>query len=172
MGVTAGILGGASMIMGVSQAYGQSKSLKIQGEYEKSLGQQNARFADLSATDALKRGETDAADAAGETERLIGSQRVALAANGIDPNDKGTASLLQQDAAAAGAREVLTIKNNAWREAWGYRVEALNATSKGEMANMYARQQAKDTLISGGIRALNQGSSAATGFAKTQKVTK
>ena len=70
-------LGAAGTVMG---AYGQYQSAKAQQQ----AYQYNAQVGELQAQDALMRGRRDAARVQSEGERFKGSQKVALAASGVD----------------------------------------------------------------------------------------
>lgn len=108
--------------MGVS-ALMSAQQAKAQGAATAEAAQQNAAFANASADDAIKRGEFESDQQRLETRAMIGSQRAGFAANGIDVNS-GSAADVQDDTAAMGELDALTIKNNASREAWGYRNQA------------------------------------------------
>jgi len=125
------------------------------GAYQKSIYDTNARFADLQASDALKRGERSAIDIKRQGRQLIGSQRTALAAQGIEL-DNGTALDIQSDTADLSTRDAMTARNNAWREAWGFKAEAMNLKSAGNMESIAAKNRARNTLANAGIRVARQ----------------
>lgn len=154
MGLTGGLFAAstaANALGTATTAYSQSQAQKAQGNYEKNQLQFNAQVSDLQANDAINRGNKAAADKKRETKQVIGAQRAALAAQGIEVNSD-TASQIQQDTAGLGAEDVTTIKNNAWREAWGYRVQALDYTSKANFAQISSKFNASQTLLTGGLQ--------------------
>lgn len=154
MGLMGGLFAAStavSAISSASSAYSQSKAIKAQGNYEKNQMQFNAQVADLQATDAVNRGKSDAEIKKKQTKQIIGSQRAALAAQGIEVNSD-TSSLIQQDTAGLGAEDIETIKNNAWREAWGYRVQASTYNSKAGFASVSSKFNANQTLLTGGLQ--------------------
>ena len=83
----------------------------------------------------------------------IGEQRVALAAQGIDI-DQGSALEIQLQTAEFVSQDALTISNNAWREAWGFRAEANSLRFQGQFAQLAASSKARSTLITGGLKGL------------------
>lgn len=124
---------------------------------------QNRQFAELMSEDAIRRGDRAALEHRKKIRQLIGSQRAALAAQGIDVNS-GSAMDTQMDTATLGAYDVETIKNNAWREAWGLKTQASQYATQAAMAGIsgglagFAGQQAQQaTYLTGGLSALNSG---------------
>lgn len=160
-------IGGANAVSSASNAYAQGTAIKMQGNYEKNQLQFNAQVADLQAKDAIARGEVEARNKKKEAKQVIGSQRAGLAAQGIEVNSD-TASLIQQDTAGIAAEDVQTIKNNAWREAWGYRMENLNLSSKAAFVGLSSSFNAKNTFITGGMDAAR---SLAGGIMDSKKYT-
>lgn len=151
-GAIAGIQGG----LAINQAIQQSKAIKAQAKYQQQMAETNAKMAELQGSEALRRGEKEAQQIKKQGQRVIGAQRVALAAQGINL-DEGTALELQQDTAQQAARDAVTTRNNAYREAWGYKVEALNQTTQGKFIGASAKSQSYNTLMTGGLQALGYG---------------
>ena len=153
MGLTGGLFAASTAVNAVGGAVSsiqQSQAIKAQGNYQKNQLQFNAQVADLQAEDAINRGNKDAATVKKQSKQIIGTQRAGLAAQGIEVN-ADTASLIQQDTAGLAAEDVQTIKNNAMREAWGYKVENLNYTTEAKMAATSARFNSAQTLLTGGL---------------------
>lgn len=141
-------IGAAMGFMQIAGSYSKSKAEELQGDWEKSLNEHNARLAEMDSQDALERGERDATELKRQSKRLIGSQRVALAAQGLELDD-GTALQLQTDTAEQAELDAITTRNNAWREAWGYRAQAQESRNRGAMAYSAAMTGARNTMISG-----------------------
>lgn len=137
-------------------AYEQSESMKAQGEYQKQQGDMNARLSGMQAEDAIKRGDLAAAAHRRKSRSLVGYQRAAAAASGVDVN-YGSARDTQMDTMEMSAFDEMTIKNNAWRESWGYKTQALQYTQQGQMAASGAERNARNTLLVGGIQAAGYG---------------
>lgn len=148
----AGIMAASSLIGGVQSA----AAAREQGKFEEMQAETNARIAELQAEDAIRRGDRASAEHEKKTKALIGKQRASLAAQGIALDD-GSALDIQADTAAIGAQDALTIKNNAWREAFGYRQQAQQDRFQGQIARSTAEFQANQTLLTGGLDALGHG---------------
>lgn len=131
----------AGVGMGIS-AYGQWKAGKAEkkageaqqtaAESQADLTDYNAAVAELQATDAVERGAIEANRFRQRTRVLIGEQRAGFAAGNIDVG-YGSAVDVQADAALLGELDALTIRTNAGREAWGYRVEAEDLATRADI---------------------------------------
>jgi hypothetical protein len=93
----------------------------------------NAQVAEGQAQDATLRGELDAQRQQQATRGVIGSQRAGFAGAGVDVG-VGSAVDVQADAAFLGELDVQTIRENARREALGFRQEKERATRRGRYA--------------------------------------
>ncbi len=102
-------------------------------ESQAQLAEYNAAVADLQAKDALQRGDLDAQRYRSRTRVLVGEQRAGIAAGNIDVG-YGSAVDVQADATFLGELDALTVRTNAAREAWGYRVEAEDLRTRAEIA--------------------------------------
>lgn len=153
MGAAMGITMAAQGASSFGGAYAQSKALKSQGDYANQMGQMNAQLADVKASDSIQRGDIEANRNDQRTRGIVGSQRAGLAAQGVDVNS-GSAADVQADTAGMGAVDSLTIKNNAWREAWGYKVQSVNDTYQGKFTQMADNYAANNTLLTGGMTAI------------------
>jgi hypothetical protein len=91
------------------------------------------------------------------TNRLIGSQRAAFAASGVDVSDvDSTAGDVFADTAALSEIDAMTIRTNAAREAWGYRMGAEDDLARGALAEAESRNAALGDLLSAGGSLLYQ----------------
>lgn len=133
-----------SLIGTLFGAWGQHET----GQANKRLAEYNANVAEYQADDAIKRGEVAAGRRRLQTKQVIGDQRVSLASQGVEINE-GSAVDVQANAAYLGELDAVTIKNNAAREAWGYKVQAKDLTARGNIAAMTADSMAANTLLTG-----------------------
>lgn len=145
---------GALGLLQVGQGISQSRAINAQGDYQKSIFDINARFADIQAKDAIMRGDKEAVALKTQAKKLIGKQRVSLAAQGVDI-ESGSALELQEDTAELAEADAMTIKNNAWKEAWGYRTQAFDLRNQGVFAKLSAKTRATNTLLTSGINAIS-----------------
>lgn len=152
-------LGVGGTLMG---AYANARALEAQGYAQRQAFEMNAKFAEFNAKQALERGDEAAKAYKDHVNKTIGTQRASYAAQGVDVNS-GSAMEVQKQTAELGAQDVLTIKNNAWREAWGMRVEAGNSRIQAQYAESTANATARATLLTGGLQAGAQG---ASGYSK------
>ena len=144
------------MLMGVQSlgtamtSYSQAKALESEGKFNAAIYESNARMQELRAEDSIRRGNVEAKKAKQAAARLIGSQRATMGAQGIDI-ESGSALDIQMETASFGAEDALTIKNNAWREAWGLRASAVDYYGKGRFEKLTAESKAKNTILTGGL---------------------
>ena len=92
----------------------------------------NANVADLQATDAVERGAEEENRFRAQIRGTIGKQRAGFAAGNIDVSF-GSAVDVQGDAAFLGELDALTIRTNAAREAWGYKVQATDIRKRAQV---------------------------------------
>lgn len=137
------------------QAVTGAYSTYMQGKAQQSISKANARISELQAKDALKRGHEAEGISRQKTKKLIGSQRAALAAQGIRV-DAGSALDIQLEAGDIGELDALTIRNNAAREAFGFMQEASNSSMQGRLAYQAGVNRSIDTLLGGGLRAYDE----------------
>lgn len=152
MGAAAPYIATAQAGVGLYGSYAQSQALKEQGKAEEKLAEQNARLKELQAEDAILRGKADAAEVKRRGRYVKGSQRAALAAQGVSV-DTGSAAAVQNETDTMSGMDALTVQNNAFREAWGYRSEASNERFRGRMERLKSRNEARMTLLTGGLQA-------------------
>jgi len=144
----------STLMAGLSLAGGiaESNAIAEEGKFQKSIFETNARFSELQAEDSIKRGEKEAERVKRRAKQLLGKQRTALAAQGIVLDD-GTALQIQEDTAEQGAVDAMTARNNAWREAWGFKTQALDYRTRGRLAELSARTRSRNALLTGGMQA-------------------
>ena len=155
MGAAAAVLGGVQAALTYNEASQQAKSMRAQADYMKSMAEVNSMFAQMQADDAISRGDEQARQIGQKAKQTIGAQRAGYAAQGIEV-DTGSALEVQQDTAALSKMDELRIRNNAWREAWGYKIDNALATSEGRVRSVGLQAGAKSTLMTGGIQAATQ----------------
>lgn len=140
--------GGAQLSGAVSEYY----AMQAQSAYQRQIAEIDQKLSAFQAESVIKQGKQAAKEHKQETSALIGSQRAALAAQGLDPN-AGTALEIQVQTAERGARDAVTIRNNAWLTAWGIKVEATNRKYASAFQQMGSRNAAQSTIVTGGMNA-------------------
>lgn len=144
---------GFSAVGAYSQAKSQQSALTAQAQVEAN----NATLNQWQAEDATARGELAVGQAQLQYAQTKGATRAALAANGVDLSVGSPASVVN-DVDYAASVDVAQIRNNAAREAWGYSMQAKQATQRSAAASAGASQvspwlQAGTSLLTSATRA-------------------
>lgn len=92
--------------------------------YQAQVQRNNAALAERQAADAVQRGRVEEDKRRMLTQQQIGQQTARLAAQGTDL--EGSPTDILSDTAATGELDALTIRSNAAREAYGYKLQGLN----------------------------------------------
>lgn len=150
-----------SAAVGLFAAKQQADALSAQGEYGERQAAINNRLANMQADDTLARGDQQANQIGRNTRKIAGAQRAGFAAQGI-ALDSGSAQDIQVETAEMGALDQLTVRNNAAREAWGYRVQGQQGVFSAQNQAEGNRRAGQATLLTGGMNAAN---AIAQGFA-------
>lgn len=132
-------------------AYGEYEASNAQGRYRQRAGNINAQLALRQGEDATRIGEDEAQRRLRQGGQDASSERVRLAAQGVNVNT-GSAARTQQDIANAAGQDAATIRKNAAMQSWGYGVDAINSKAGGKMARTAGRYQGTQSLISGGMQ--------------------
>jgi len=146
--VAAAGIAGLQLFQGSQSAEGARQKARFQADVLK----QNAKIADMQAEDVLRRGEEAVFEKRLEGKRVIGAQRAALAAQGIELGS-GSALDIQGDTAAQAEIDALTIRNNAFREAMGYRMRAGQLRTEARGTRLFGSLTAQQTLLGSGVAA-------------------
>lgn len=144
---------GASALSG---AIGEGEAARMQGQFQRDQSYLNAKLSDQQAEDAIERGRQESNVSRRKTNAQAASQKVAAAAMGLDISEGSPAEAIEQTR-AVGAVEEMNIRTNAWREAWGYRVQSANQRMEGDMAKIAGDGKRTQTLIAGGMQAISYG---------------
>lgn len=125
----------ASTIMGVISANNQAKAQEEQYNYQAQVNQQNAKISQEKAAEEKQQGIEEARLQRIKASQVIGSQKTAMAANGVDIT-QGTALDVIEDTAAMGELDALQTRANYERKAQALETQAGN----------YENQSALDTI--------------------------
>lgn len=139
----------------IGGAFAQSSAIKQQAEFQKQSLEFNMKLADIKGAEAERIGQEEAEFVKMRGDQIIGTQRATMAAQGIEL-DSGTALALQEETARMAEQDAIRIKNNAAREAWGYKVEALNMQGQATFSDLSARYRSQSTLLTGGLQAVGE----------------
>ena len=142
------ILAVSSLVIGAGTAVYTADQQKKEGRANAEIMENNATLAEQQAKSASAMGDREAEQAAWRNRALMGQQRAAFAANGIDESI-GTPTELLGETALFGEVDQQTIRLNAAQNAWGFRADALNSRNKGALAKWSGKAQSTGTLLSG-----------------------
>lgn len=162
MGATAAIIMGVGMGFTAASQWRAGSSQAKLAEYNAKVSENNATVDEIKAQDAIARGYQEETIHRKSTRQIIGSQRASFAAQGVEVND-GSALDVQLDVVRLGELDAITIRTNAAREAWGYKVDAMNDKASaddiragGQIAKQAGRNAAVSTVLTGAGSLLQQ----------------
>lgn len=140
MAISAGAVGWGSLIaQGIGNtisalgSFGVTKNLNAVAQSQANIARINAQTMMRAYEGTLRASERDIQRTTMAAGRTKGSQRAALAANGIAIGE-GSASELQASTDIVKELDVNQIKSNALTQAWGYRMQAANYSGQALMA--------------------------------------
>ena len=148
-GAVAAIAGGAVAAVGAVQ---EGKAKKAEYTYQAKVAEENAKIAQENANVQRQQGIEEARLQRIKTASVIGSQKTAMAANGVDIT-QGTAVDVISDTAAMGELDALQTQYNYESKARAYETEAGNFINQSRL-DMLAGQNA---YSAGKINAISQG---------------
>lgn len=137
------VLAGVATAMGAYGTYQQGQQQKAQAEYQAAVANNNAIIAERQAQDSLDRGRVEEQQHRLKVAQMKGTQRSALAASGVQV-DSGSALDVVADTAMMGEFDALTIRNNAEREAYAYRVQGSNYQAESGLYSLAGRNAARN----------------------------
>lgn len=150
-------LQGLSTVGGAANAWAQGQSAQAGANFEAASLRMNAELAEGQAKDATQRGREAESRYRQQVKAVMSTQRARMAASGVSI-ESGSAVDVQADTAAIGELDALTIRNNAAREAWGYRVQGAGLSSQAGLVEAAGRNAARggamaagQTLLTGAI---------------------
>lgn len=145
---------GASVISAIINGFTQANAYKAQGEYASTIAGTNAKIAQLQEEETLQAGDVAASRETLKAQQVQGALRASQGASGIDVSS--ASSVLARNAVrSASEQDALTIRNNAQRRAWGYKMQALNDTYAGKFAKLTASTQSDQSILTGGLKAVS-----------------
>lgn len=129
----------------------QAKGALDQGKADKRTAQTNALLAQAQERDALLRGTIEESRYRRQIAQVVGAQKAEFGKRNVAVS--GTALDLLSDTADTGEQDAQTIRNNAAREAWGYKHQANEASRWGANQQKNANARAGSTLLTAGATA-------------------
>lgn len=158
----------AQAVSEVGATYSEYQANKSQLIYAEDTYNMNSRLANLNAEDAERRGEKEASRINRQTRQIVGAQRSAYAGQNVEVSG-GTPALIQAETKAFGAYDAMTVKNNAYSEAYGYKSQALAYETKAKLADISRKYESQRTLVTGALRTATYGALAYSAYKKDGK---
>jgi hypothetical protein len=124
--------------------------------YKAAVAKMNQDLANKQSDYATAIGEVKAQQSGMQTRAQIGATRTAYAAGNIALG-MGSAGQVQESEAALGAWEEATIRNDAARQSYGYKIEGLNYQAESDLEKLASA----NALTEGAIKAKGYGLQAA-----------
>lgn len=178
MGVITSILGGFVSAAGDKQAAAakqqQLNANAAEQNYQAQIAINNQSVATSNARLQMASGEEQTFAAGLKNRQNIGAIKAGQAASGIDVNS-GSAVDVRSSADELGQLDALTVRSNAAREAYGYKVQASNFGAEAESDkfaasnDIIAGKEAKEAGDIAAVGSILGGINAAVGSASAQK---
>lgn len=146
---------GATAIGTGIEVYAQGQ----EGDYQRKAAEENAVWLRRAGADAEQRGAKDVGALRMRGSAAIAEQRAAYGASGVDATVGTPASNLVATRLMAEL-DAATAKNNAMREAWGYRTEARQMDEQAEFIGRRAQQRQWSTILGGAGQLIGMGGKA------------
>lgn len=145
---------GAAWALGISAAataaatYVAYDSNKKTGEANEQIAENNARLAADDAKNAQAMGDRESEQQTWRNRALMGAQRAAIAARGID-SQIGTPAEILGETALFGEVDQQNIRLNTARNAWGFNAQVRNINNQSRVDKYQSRQRGTGTILSG-----------------------
>lgn len=143
----------AGVGMSTASAIGSASAQRDALGYQAGIADINAKLAEASAQQELARGRSEERQLQLQAENMKGSQRAAMAANGIVLGE-GTAKNIVESTDYMAEQDMATIRANAARAAFGYRTQGMNyqaqaAGQRAQAAGISPFMQGASTFLTG-----------------------
>lgn len=139
---------GAAAAATAVATYVSYDSNKKAGEANAEIAENNARIAADEAKNANAMGDRETQAQAWRTRAMLGQQRAAIAANGID-SQYGTPLEILGETAMFGEVDQQTIRLNTARQAWGFNANVSNIRNQAAVDRYQTKQKGTATILSG-----------------------
>jgi hypothetical protein len=145
---TSTILSATMAGLSVAGAANQIGALGAQNEFSKRMTEINIRRAKAAQGDALERGQDKANKYRSGVQRLVGSQKAAIAGQGISISGESASGIIT-DTIDQGYEDARNIETNAFRESLGYGMQATDYASNQALDNAATGTKQLGTLLTG-----------------------
>lgn len=126
-----------STLLGAAGQIQQAQATAAANKYNAQVADMNAQISERRAKDAIERGAAEEQKKRQQVAQVLGKQQAAMAANGVDLTFGSPLDTIV-DSSVLGELDALTIRTNAYREAYDYRVDAANKVASANLSRMNA----------------------------------
>lgn len=166
MGVPAALAAvGGGLQFGAQVAGGYAKSEAA--AYQSQVAANNAKIAQQDATLDIQAGEVAAVNRGLKTRAMVGQQKAAQGASGIDVNS-GSAVDVRAGTEELGMLDALTIRSDASKRAYARQVQAASDTAQSQLLQAESENDITQGWLSGAGTLLSSASSVGGNWAKYQ----
>lgn len=162
--VTAMMIG--STVLGAAGSVQQGNAANASAKYNAQVADMNAKLSERQARDTVARGAIDEQQQRMKTAQIVGQQKAAMAANGVDLKFGSPLDALV-DTATMGELDALTIRTNTYREERDIRQQGLNAQGQAAMMRAEGAAAKSGGFLNAFGTVLGGGASAYSNYKKT-----
>jgi len=152
-GAAAGAQAGVGALQ-IWEAKNSADAIERQSAFEAMQLEHNAKLLEFQKEDIQAQLDDDAAKRYEDARRLIGDQKVTMAAQGVTV-EGGIGEQLMQEELSFASDDVQTLKNNAWRQTLGIEIEQENLKTQAKFTRIGGKEKARSTLVTGGLQGLS-----------------
>lgn len=156
-----------STLLGAAGSIQQGQAAAKAAKYNAQVAEMNATISERRAKDAIQRGATEEQKKRQQVQQVLGQQQAAMAANGVDLTFGSPLDTIV-DTAVLGELDALTIRTNAYREEYDYRVQAANQRAGGQLELMKGRAAKTAGYLDGFGTILGGAGKAYSGYSKSR----
>lgn len=135
-------------VLGTAVSYKQNKDNANEAN---KTGQINAQIGEYQAQDVLDRSNIEVNQTRRRIAKMMGIGRNEIGARNVELS--GSALSLLEDSAQIGQEDINTVRNDAARQAWGYRNQASEASRIGKVQQGNYNAAATGSLLTGASQA-------------------
>lgn len=135
-----------STLLGAAGQIQQGQAANASAKYNAQVQEMNATLADRRARDAIDRGAAEEQRKRQEVARVKGAQIAGMAANGVDITFGSPLDTIV-DTATLGELDALTIRSNTYREAYDYKVDAVNKRAGANLTRIEGKNAQTGSYI-------------------------
>ena len=165
--VAAATAAASAVVSGVGAMQG-AKAASSASKFNAQVAAQNAEIAQQNANWASEEGEVNAATKSMQNRAEMGDIKSSQAANGIDVNS-GSAAQVQQSQAELGQMDVMNIRANAARQAYGYITQKQGALDQAALDRASAKSANKAGTLAAVSTVLGVANKSANSYTNYQR---